>query len=153
MLSAEQLLDAICRVTEVPETFPDLPAGTVATQLPGPNPNHEFLKVFGQPQRDTACACERTNESNLSQALQLFNGELIHAKLKNESNRFRKLIAAGATNEDIVKNLYLAALCRLPEKTELANATDYLAKKEDRAAAFEDVCWALMNTNEFLFQH
>ena len=153
MLSAEQLLDAICRVTEVPETFPNLPAGTVATQLPGPSPNHEFLKVFGQPQRDTACACERSNESNLSQALQLFNGELIHAKLKNESNRFRKLIAAGATNEDIVKNLYLAALCRLPEKTELANATDYLAKKEDRAAAFEDVCWALMNTNEFLFQH
>ena len=153
MLGAEQLLDAICHVTEVSETFPNLPAGTLATQLPGPSPDHEFLKVFGQPQRDTACACERTTESNLSQALQLFNGELIHAKLKNESNRFRKMIAAEASNEDIVKQLYLAALCRHPEESEMANVTAYLAKKEDREAAFEDVCWALINTNEFLFQH
>ena len=153
MLSAEQLLDAICHVTGVSESFPSLPVGTLATQLPGPHPDHDFLKVFGQPQRDTACACERTNESNLSQALQLFNGELIHGKLKNESNRFRKLIAAEVSNEEIVKQLYLAALCRLPEDSELANATEYLTQKEDRSAAFEDVCWALMNTNEFLFQH
>jgi len=153
MLGAEQLLDAICHVTEVPESFPNLPQGTKATQLPGPTPDHEFLKVFGQPQRDTACACERSNESNLSQALQLFNGELIHAKLKNESNRFRKLIAAETSNEDIVKQLYLAALCRTPEDAEMTSAVEYLSKKEDRVAAFEDVCWALMNTNEFLFQH
>jgi hypothetical protein len=29
----------------------------------------------------------------------------------------------------------------------------HLKSKEDRVAAFEDVCWAIINTNEFLFQH
>ncbi|HVX61350.1 MAG TPA: DUF1549 domain-containing protein, partial [Pirellulales bacterium] len=49
LLSAEQLLDAICQVTAVPEKYAGLPAGTRATQLPSPDVNNYFLKVFGQP--------------------------------------------------------------------------------------------------------
>jgi hypothetical protein len=153
MLSAEQLLDAICSVTDVAETFPGLPPGTKATQLPSPDVANEFLKVFGQPERQTACACERSNESNLSQALQLFNGPLIHAKLQDKNNRFHRLTAAGKSNEEIVRELYLAGLCRQPSETELAAATRYVAAKPDRPKALEDVCWAIMNMNEFLFQH
>ena len=45
LLSAEQLLDAICEVTAKPETFGKLPAGTKATQLPAPDlVKHDFLK-------------------------------------------------------------------------------------------------------------
>ena len=74
LLSAEQLLDAICHVTQVAESFGGLPAGTKATHLPAPDlVNNEFLKIFGQPERQTVCACERTNESNLSMAIQFFN--------------------------------------------------------------------------------
>ncbi|MBP63776.1 MAG: hypothetical protein CMJ62_19800 [Planctomycetaceae bacterium] len=153
LLGAEQLLDAICHMTSVPENFDKLPAGTLATQLPGPRTNHEFLKVFGQPERETACACERSNDSNLSQALALFNGPLIHGKLKDESNRFRQLIASEKSNDEVVSQLYLAALCRPPYPDEMKSAIDYLDKKEDRVEAMEDVCWALLNTNEFLFQH
>ena len=43
LLSAEQLLDAICQVTDVPEKFPGLPAGTVATALPDPKIDNYFL--------------------------------------------------------------------------------------------------------------
>ncbi len=68
MLSAEQLLDAICQVTSVPENFKGLPVGLRAVDLPDPPTDHYFLKIFGQPQREMACACERSNESNLSQA-------------------------------------------------------------------------------------
>jgi hypothetical protein len=153
MLSAEQLLDAICAVTDVAETFAGLPLGTKATQLPSPDVANEFLKVFGQPERQTACACERSSESNLSQALQLFNGPLIHAKLQDKNNRFYRLAAAGKSNEEIIRELYLAGLCREPNETELAAATKYVAAKPDRPKALEDVCWAIMNMNEFLFQH
>jgi hypothetical protein len=153
MLSAEQLLDAICRVTGVPEKFPGLPAGTRATQLPSPDVNHAFLKVFGQPAREMACQCERSSESNLSQALQMINGPLVHAKLRDPSNRFRRALAAGRSHESIVRELYLAALCRQPGELELAAALEHIAASPSAEEALEDVCWALLNAKEFLFQH
>jgi hypothetical protein len=109
LLSAEQLLDAICAMTDLPETFTGLPAGMKATELPAPDlAKHEFLKIFGQPERQTVCACERTSDSNLGMAIQFFNGPLIYGKLRDEHNRFRKLMAAARPHEDIIRELYLA---------------------------------------------
>jgi len=153
LLAAEQLLDAICRVTNVSEKFAGLPAGTRATQLPSPDVDSDFLKVFGQPARETACACERSTDSNLSQALQMINGPLVHAKVRDDKNRLRVLAAAGKTDEEIVGELYLAALCRKPSEPEMAAATKHIANAGDRMRGLEDVCWAVLNANEFLFQH
>lgn len=151
--TAEQLLDGICAVTGVAEKYAGLPAGIRATQLPSPDVDHPFLKTFGQPARETACQCERGTDSNLSQALQLINGPLVHAKLKDENNRFRTLAKAGRSDHDIVTDLYLSAFCRLPTGEELAVADRHLAANTDRMAALEDLCWAIINANEFLFQH
>ncbi len=153
LLGAEQLLDAICQVTDVPEKFTGLPAGTRATQLPSPDINHPFLKVFGQPAREMACQCERSSESNLSQALQMINGPLVHGKLRDEKNRLRQATAAGKSDREIVEDLYLVALCRQPTEVELTRALDHIAAQEDRVAGLEDVCWAILNAKEFLFQH
>ena len=154
LLSAEQLLDAICHVTNVSEQFGSLPAGIKATQLPAPDlVKHDFLRIFGQPERQTVCACERSTESNLGMAIQFFNGPLVYNKLRNEKNRFRELIAAKKTDEEIVESLYQAAVCRPPTKTEMEASLKHIKSKEDRILALEDVCWAILNTNEFLFQH
>jgi hypothetical protein len=153
LLAAEQLLDAICRVTNISEKFAGLPAGTRATQLPSPDVESDFLKVFGQPARETACACERSTDSNLSQALQMINGPLVHSKVRDEKNRLRTLVAASKSNEDIIGELYLAALCRKPSEPEMAAATRHINNAGDRFRGLEDVCWALLNANEFLFQH
>ena len=154
LLSAEQLLDAICHVTQVAESFGGLPAGTKATHLPAPDlVNNEFLKIFGQPERQTVCACERTNESNLSMAIQFFNGPLIYGKLKDESNSFRKSMTDGKSDTEIITLLYNLAVCRNPSDTELKASLEHIESKEDRVEALEDICWAILNTNEFLFQH
>lgn len=154
LLSAEQLLDAICAVTDLPEKFSGLPAGMKATQLPAPDvAKHDFLKVFGQPERQTVCACERTSDSNLGMAIQFFNGPLIHGKLRDTSNRFRKLLTAGKPAEEIVREMYLAAVCREPTQKEIDASLAHLAAKKDDVTAFEDIAWAILNTNEFLFQH
>lgn len=154
LLSAEQLLDAICQVTQVGETFGALPAGTRATELPSPDlAKSDFLKTFGQPERQTVCACERSNESSLGQALQLYNGPLVHGKLRSEANRFRQLLSAQKTDAEIVAALYQAALCRQPSPPELEASLAHIASKENRIEALEDVCWAVLNMNEFLFQH
>jgi hypothetical protein len=154
LLSAEQLLDAICAATGVAEAFSGLPAGMKATELPAPDVvKHDFLKIFGQPERQTVCACERASDSNLGMAIQFFNGPLIHGKLRDENNRFRKMLAAGRSHEEIVTELYLAAVCRPPTEKELAASLRHIAAKQDAVVAFEDIAWAILNTNEFLFQH
>ena len=153
LMSAEQLLDAVCRVTDLHESFKNLPAGTRATALPSPEMNHAFLKAFGQPSRTTACTCERTTEPQLAQALEFLRGDLVHGKLESSGNRFRKALAAGRNDREIVRELYWTAFSRPPTEVEEASARRHISAANDRAAALADVCWAILNTNEFMFQH
>jgi hypothetical protein len=153
MLSAEQLLDSICAVTDVAEAFPNVPAGTRATQLPEPPPDHYFLKIFGQPQREMACECERTNESNLSQALQMINGPTVHNKLRDDNGRINRMLSAGNSDDEIIAALYQSALSRQPTTDELAASKKHIAASENRRFGLEDVGWAVLNSKEFLFQH
>jgi len=153
LLSAEQLLDAICHVTGVPEKFKGLPAGTLATELNSPDPGNNFLKVFGQPARETACQCERSSDANLAQALQMINGPTVHSKLRDENNNLRRWSREGASNEEIVERLFLLALSRQPSEEESKAALAHIAAQGDRIAGLEDVCWGLLNAKEFLFQH
>jgi hypothetical protein len=152
-LSAEVLLDAICTATEVPEKFPGMPAGTRAVQLPDGDPNNPFLKAFGQPARELACECERENDSTLSQALQLINGPTINGKIASPSNRVGKLLAKSMQDGDMLNELYLATLSRLPNEGETKSMLGYVAKATDKRKAWEDVHWALINCKEFLFRH
>ncbi len=153
LLSAEQLLDAICQVTGVPESFKGLPAGTRAVELPDPPPNNYFLKIFGQPQREMACQCERSNESNLSQALQMINGPVVHNKLRAANGRIAKFVTDKKSDDEIVTTLYLAALSRKPAAAELDAAKKHIGNSADRKLALEDIGWAILNSKEFLFQH
>ena len=130
LLSAEQLLDAICDVTLRQESFSGLPAGTKAIHLPAPDLfNHDFLKTFGQPERQTVCQCERVSESNLGMAIQFFNGKLIFDKLRADDNRFRKLVSAGQSNSEIIAHLYLSSVSRPPTDRELATAIAHITGK------------------------
>ncbi len=153
LLSAEQLLDSICQVTNVPETFAGLPAGTRAVSLADPPTDHYFLKIFGQPQREMACQCERSNESNLSQALQMINGPTVHGKLRADAGRIAIFIKENKPDDEVITTLYLSALSRKPTQAELDAAKRHIAAQQDRRLALEDVGWAILNSKEFLFQH
>lgn len=153
LLAAEQLLDAICAVTNVPEQFPGMPLGTRATELADPPTDNYFLKVFGQPQREMACQCERSNESNLSQALQMINGPVVHNKLRADNGRIKQMMDGGKSDDEIITSLYLSGLSRLPAAEELTASKAHIASQTDRRMALEDVGWAILNSKEFLFQH
>ena len=154
ILTAEQLLDAVCQVTGTPERFGNLPVGTPATQLPAPQPNNTFLSAFGQPTRQSSCACERQGQPSLTQALQLSNSQTVESRLKNGGGKFLKDMAAqNKTDEEIIAHLYLAALCRYPKEIELNKAKTYLAASADRASGIEDIAWSVLNLREFVFRH
>ena len=107
----------------------------------------EFLKAFGQPERTSPCACERSSEPTLDQALQMLNGKTVLDEVNRARSRFEAL-----GDEKLVEELYLAALCRPPRERELRTATEYL-RGRDRRQAIRDLVWAVLNTQEFLLQH
>lgn len=90
----------------------------------------------------------------MSQALYLVNTDHMEGKLRS-GGRIPRLLKAGATNEQIVEELYLAALGRHPTDAEMQAALEYVgaAGEANRLQAFQDVLWALLNTKEFLFNH
>jgi hypothetical protein len=153
LLAAEPLLDAVCQATECMEKYPGLPAGTRATQLPDNEFNHLFLKTFGQPAREIACECERESDSSLGQALQLINGPTIHGKLRDANNRIGRLLAAKASPEAMLEELYLATLSRPPSPDEAKLMLAHVRQASDARRAWEDVHWTLINAKEFLFRH
>jgi hypothetical protein len=153
LLTAEQLLDAISIATEVLEEFAGLPKGTRATQLPDGEANHPFLKAFGQPARDLPCECERGDDANVGQALQLLNGTVINQKLAAPDNRIGRLIKEGLAAPKIAEELFLATLSRLPRATELQDVLRYVNAAPAPRRAWEDVQWALLNGKDFMYRH
>ncbi len=170
-LQAEVLLDSINLVSKSRDNFTNQPAGVRATWLPDDkfNADSYFLTVFGRPEMDSACECERVADANLAQSLHLINSDTIQSKLGHDAGRAAALaLATERPDAERLGELYVYALSRPPRSEELAAATAHLEKKRAKAAekaddeitpekaereAFEDILWALVNTKEFLFNH
>jgi hypothetical protein len=142
-------------VTGRPEPFPLLPEGTRAIQLWDNRVEHYFLGIFGRPQRQTSCQCERIDEPSVAQVLHLINSAEIHNKLSHHQGHVHRLAGSASSPELIADELYLAAYSRFPDEQEQQAAVSHLttASGNDRLRAAEDLLWALLNTTEFLFNH
>ena len=165
-LNAEVLLDAVDQLTGATTDFADLPVGTRAIALPDNSYNKAsyFLTVFGRPEADSACECERVQSASLSQSLHLMNAAEVKAKLAKADGRAAKL-SKGADDAANIDELYEAALCRLPKTEERQTAEEFLSRPRTDAAgvalapakarttAYEDLIWAVLNTKEFLYNH
>jgi len=151
-LSAEQLQDALFVATGSRPHFPEVPEDTLAQQLPDPHVGKDgFLDLFGRPQRESACECERRTDLSLPQALNLVNGGDIATAIGDPKGAIAKLITAGATDRQLIEELYLGSLSRLPSPAEYDHAVTFLKKGDSRAARAQDLLWALVNSKGFLF--
>ncbi len=161
-LSAEVILDMQSDVLDSPAGFVGYQPGIRAVQIPGvqrkrprdeaPKPGDRFLKTFGKPERILACDCERSNETTLKQAFVLI-GEGLSERLASQENRLHRLASSTMSNAEVIQELYWTALSRAPNDTEISAAVDMInASTANRAAALEDIAWALLNTKEFLFR-
>ena len=169
-LAAEVMLDAINDVAGAQNNFGRQPVGIRAVALPDNSVNREsfFLRVFGRPQMDTACECERTASANLAQSLHLINSDVMHRILATPNGTAFQL-ARDKDRSDRLKitGLYLHGLSRNPSKNELEVALAHLQKKRSQSAAdakalsadqanreaYEDIIWVVVNMKEFLFNH
>ncbi len=170
-LSAEVILDAYSDFTQVPTPFVKLqsaagdsatptsqyPSGTRAIQLPDSLLQSRFLEAFGRAERVATCACERTTDASVGQALHLNNGETLNQKLRSASSIISKWVAAdGLSNAEIVERVYQLALTRSPNANERKRMLAILdeagqADPKLRREVVEDFVWAVLTGREFLF--
>ncbi len=151
-IRAEILLDAITQVTDTKNKFGGLPLGARAVQISNGNTSNYFLTTFGRATRGSVCACEVKIEPNLSQALHLLNGETVGSKIA-EGNLVGRRLEEGKTPEQIVQELYIRCLSRKPTDKEMESLQSAISAAADKKQILEDTFWALMNSQEFLFNH
>lgn len=153
-LRAETLLDAVCNITEVPETYAAMPPGSRAVELWTHHIDNLFLDSFGRPDRNLDPPCERTAEATLVQAMHLMNAPNLHAKVKSDDGRIARLIKAEKSPTEIVDDLYLAVFSRFPTDDERRAVLDvFSADPTKHRETAEDLLWALLNTPEFQFKN
>jgi hypothetical protein len=161
-LTGESLLDAICQVTEQPEKFAGMPAGTRAEALPDTRIASEFLDAFGRPARQVTCECERNGEPSVAQALHFINARTLNEKIAAKGGLLDRLLAAGTPDAAVLDELTMSCLCRHPAPAESSLVFAALAAaaksgapdpKADRKQVFADMLWALMSGPEFQFNH
>jgi len=151
-LSAEELFDGVNIAAGTKVQLKELPEESKAQDFPDPHVGQGgFLDVFGRPERQTSCECERRSDVSLVQALNLLNGSTIADAIADSRGRVSKLLLGGKTDRQIVEELYLSSLNRMPETAELDYAQTYLGRGGSRAERAQDLLWALLNSNGFLF--
>ena len=159
-LDAEILLDAISRVTDVEESFvidhyvgggKELPGTQAIHLIPESSPTH-FLDVYGrQPLRETIPVRER--QANLAQALHMLAGPTYTSKISQAEGRLDRLLKGDASDQQIIEELYLAALSRYPNDRERAELETAIRELPSRRKAMEALVWGLIASREFTYNH
>src|ERR1043166_4672554 len=97
-----------------------------------------FFRIFGRPVRASVCECERSNEPSVAQALHLMNSEEISSKIRSRHGAARRLPDSDKAPREIIDELYLGTLTRLPSESERALMLRVFTEAENRQAAVED---------------
>ncbi|MFT5493589.1 MAG: hypothetical protein ACI8V5_003986, partial [Limisphaerales bacterium] len=117
-----------------------------ASELPTPAPRGHFLREFGQSDRELI---ENASESaSVPQALSLMNSKMADI-LRHPYSVLGQALVKCETPREEIQTLYQHMFTRQPSKRE----TDRLLREyeSDPKNARDNVIWALLNTQQFIF--
>ena len=113
----------------------------------------QFVVAFDNDENDEAT----TFNGTIPQALMMMNSELIEKAVSVERGSFLFETFSSSSNEtQKLQDLYMAALSRKPTRTEISTAQRMVKNYRGanaKALAYQDLFWALLNSNEFIFNH
>jgi len=117
-----------------------------------PAPPAHFLRVFGQPGRETLGEF-RENTPSMRQQLMMLNGKAIHeASRVGPMEPMWKLLGRG--KQDINRAIglaYLEIFTREPTAAERSMAREIVGTGKPALDGMADLRWALLNSNEFRY--
>ncbi len=145
-MEAEQLYESLLTAAEVS------PSGTVEERERTKNNwLQQFNRAFGNDE-----GLESTNfNGTIPQILMMFNGDLIKQATRTDNgSMLQRLASSSMRDRQKVERLFLAGLARKPNSKELAMADAlFQANGGNALTALSEIWWAILNTNEFIFNH
>jgi len=111
----------------------------------------QFVVAFENDENDEST----TFNGTIPQALMMMNSELMDKACSVERGSFLFESMSSPGNEaQKIQELYLAALSRNPTKTEIGKVQKMLKSYgNQKLMGYQDLFWALLNSNEFVFIH
>jgi len=159
-LMAEEIYDALITATKtetpmVVQGF-DRPV-YYATQLPDPaEPLQDFniRNFLGNFGRGDWWQAPRSSSATVIQVLYFMNDSSVNARTfdnRGMRTRVTSLLRAAASDDEAVRQLFLATLGRHPTEDEMVKVNTI--KTADRERWLSDLQWALLNKLDFLFNY
>jgi hypothetical protein len=111
-----------------------------------------FVERYGDSGEDEFEARTGT----ITQRLLMMNGDVVHSRTEgNLFNASARIAALAPDDRAAIEAAYLTVLTRRPTAEELAHFEDRLrgSKGPERAQHLEDLCWVLLNSTEFSWNH
>ena len=147
-MSAEQLFDSLIIATEANSSGK---SGWEKAEKQRQQWMRQFVEAFDVDENDEAT----TFNGTIPQALMMMNGDLIQDAVSIERGSFlRRVLEEKGPDSKKIRRLYFSALSRAPARKEIAAATKMIrANKTAKIEAYQDLFWALLNSNEFILIH
>jgi hypothetical protein len=148
-LMAEEIFDAIAKATNVP-------LGVVAMQLPDTTEpvvdlNGRLLAPFLRGNRD---GTPRVNAFSVPQALNMLNNNQITIRCKDyQDSAVHRLVAAKATPEQVVNDLFLQTLSRYPTPAEKSLCLSKFTPGTPTSSFATNLQWVLLQKLDFLYNY
>lgn len=153
-LAPHVLVDAVVKVTGVPEKLGDLPPETLAISLGDSRVPSTPLDLLGRCPRDAECSSSSVASGSLPLTLHTINGPWLNEKLTSPAGRLARMLQTNESNDAVIGDLFRVALSRHPTAVERDHWRSKLDASDDRRAErLQDFVWALLNSAEFTSNH
>lgn len=148
-LSAEQLYDSLLVATNAHK------GGAVNFQESEAQRERwlqDYLRIFGGNEGDEPTLFS----GSIPQALLMMNGPLVESAISAEPGSYLNTVLSSSrlrSDATRVQALFISALGRVPTGFERNRLGKMMAQHPDKLNAYQDLYWALLNSNEFILNH
>ncbi|QDT93908.1 DUF1549 domain-containing protein [Gimesia algae] len=110
----------------------------------------QFMVAFDNDSGDDST----TFNGTIPQALMMMNGDLTKNAISAERGSYLNQLLTEKGNDQVkIRKLFLSTLSRYPDRREINSAQRLISGTPNKLAAYQDLYWALLNSNEFVFNH